>query len=152
MPIQVSIVTPEMTTFDETADGVVVPLIDGEKGILPGHAPMIGRLGPGELRIKASSGEQRFYVDGGFVQVAPDSVSVLTGKSIPVAEIDVPQPVRPSRKQKPTSHKTPIIASYAKRQSTKQTLRSASRKKRKFFSDAMLVSGKALEVSFWVAC
>ena len=89
MPIQVSIVTPEMTTFDETADGVVVPLIDGEKGILPGHAPMIGRLGPGELRIKASSGEQRFYVDGGFVQVAPDSVSVLTGKSIPVAEIDV---------------------------------------------------------------
>ena len=78
-----------MTTFDETADGVVVPLIDGEKGILPGHAPMIGRLGPGELRIKASSGEQRFYVDGGFVQVAPDSVSVLTGKSIPVAEIDV---------------------------------------------------------------
>ena len=89
MPIQVSIVTPEMTTFDESADGVVVPLIDGEKGILPGHAPMIGRLGPGELRIKASSGEQRFYVDGGFVQVAPDSVSVLTGKSIPVAEIDV---------------------------------------------------------------
>ena len=89
MPIQVSIVTPEMTTFDETADGVVVPLIDGEKGILPGHAPMIGRLGPGELRIKASSGEQRFYVDGGFVQVAPDSVSVLTDKSIPVAEIDV---------------------------------------------------------------
>ena len=89
MPIQVSIVTPEMTTFDEPADGVVVPLIDGEKGILPGHAPMIGRLGPGELRVKASSGEQRFYVDGGFVQVSPDSVSVLTGKSIPVSEIDI---------------------------------------------------------------
>lgn len=75
--------------FDESADSVIVPLIDGEKGVLPGHAPMIGRLGPGELRIKTGSEEHRFYVDGGFVQVAPDSVSVLTGKSIPVAEIDV---------------------------------------------------------------
>ena len=90
MPIQVSIVTPEMTTFDESVDSVSVPLIDGEKGILPGHAPMIGRLGPGELRVQGGSGENnRFYVDGGFVQIEGNSVSILTGKSIPVSEIDV---------------------------------------------------------------
>ena len=87
--IQVSIVTPEMTTFDEAVDGVVVPLYDGEKGVLPGHAPMIGRLGPGELRVRTGSEEKRFYVDGGFVQVADNAVAVLTGKSIPAGEIDV---------------------------------------------------------------
>ena len=87
--IQVSIVTPETTTFDAAADSVVVPLIDGEKGILAGHAAMIGRLGPGELRVTTGSAIERFYVDGGFVQIAENNISVLTGVSIPVAEIDL---------------------------------------------------------------
>ena len=88
--IHVSIVTPEETTFDQEADSVVVPMLDGERGIYADHAPMIGRLGPGELRVNTKgSGTQRFYVDGGFVQVAGNSISVLTGVSMPVAEIDV---------------------------------------------------------------
>ena len=87
--IHVSIVTPEETTFDQEADSVVVPMLDGERGIYADHAPMIGRLGPGELRVNAKGSTQRFYVDGGFVQVAENSVSVLTGVSMPAAEIDV---------------------------------------------------------------
>ena len=88
--IQVSIVTPEKTTFDQTVDSVVVPMLDGERGIYADHAPMIGRLGPGELRVNTKgSATQRFYVDGGFVQVAANSVSVLTGVSMPASEIDV---------------------------------------------------------------
>ena len=87
--IQVVIVTPEETTFDQMVDAVVVPLIDGEAGVLPGHAPMIGRLGPGELRVRNGSDESRYYVDGGFVQVEQDVVSVLTGTSLPAAEIDI---------------------------------------------------------------
>ena len=87
--IQVSIVTPETTTFDAAVDSVIVPLIDGAKGILAGHAPMIGRLGPGELKVVTGSSSERFYVDGGFVQIADNSVSVLTGNSIPAAEIDL---------------------------------------------------------------
>ena len=51
--IQLVIVTPESTTFDESVDSVTLPLVDGEAGVLPGHAPMIGRLGPGELRAQA---------------------------------------------------------------------------------------------------
>ena len=47
--INLVIVTPEMTTLDADVDGVTVPLIDGSAGILAGHAPMIGRLGPGEV-------------------------------------------------------------------------------------------------------
>ena len=87
--LQIIVVTPERTTLDQTTESVTVPLLDGEAGILLGHAPMIGRLAPGELRISAGGKSQRFYVDGGFVQVADNVVSVLTGRSIPVEQIDV---------------------------------------------------------------
>ena len=87
--IQIVIVTPETTTLDKSVDAVTLPLIDGEAGVLPDHAPMIGRLGPGELRARTGSAEERFYVDGGFVQVEANVVSVLTGKSVPASEIDL---------------------------------------------------------------
>ncbi len=87
--IQVVVVTPEKTAVDEMVDSATIPMLDGEAGVLPGHAPMIGRLGPGELRVKSGSKEDGFYVDGGFVQIADNVVSVLTGKSMPVADIDL---------------------------------------------------------------
>jgi len=87
--LQLVIVTPEETTLDEKVDSVVVPLIDGEAGILPGHAPTIARLGPGELRAKNGSETSSFYVDGGFMQIVGDVVSVLTGRSIPTDQIDL---------------------------------------------------------------
>ncbi len=87
--LQLVIVTPEMTTLDKEVDAVVVTLVDGEAGILPGHAPMIGRLGPGELRARVGSTEERFYVDGGNVQVESNVVCVLTGKSVPASKLDI---------------------------------------------------------------
>ena len=87
--IQVVVVTPETTTLDQACEFVVVPLIDGEAGVLPGHAPMIGRLGLGALRVRAGGKDQSYYVDGGFVQVDNDVVSVLTNTSIPVAQLDL---------------------------------------------------------------
>ena len=90
--IHVSIVTPEETTFDADVDSVVVPMLDGELGILSDHAPMIGRLGPGELRINSKGTQtQSFYVDGGFVQIADNIVSILTGVSMPAADLDLAQ-------------------------------------------------------------
>ncbi len=87
--INIVVVTPETTTLEAEVDGVIVPLIDGSAGILPGHSPMIGRLGPGELRTNTGSTTDRYYVDGGFVQVDGNNVSVLTGRSVPVGEIDL---------------------------------------------------------------
>lgn len=86
--LKIVIVTPETTTLDQEADFVVLPMFDGEAGISPNHAPMIGRLGPGELRIKDDAGNHSFYVDGGFVQIEDNTVSVLTGSSTPAGEID----------------------------------------------------------------
>ena len=46
------VVTPERAVLDEPADFVALPMYDGELGVLPGRAPLIGRLGCGELRIR----------------------------------------------------------------------------------------------------
>ena len=82
MTLKCVVVTPEKAVFDSTADFVAVPMLDGELGVLPGRQPMIGRLGYGELRTVQGNSTRRYYVDGGFVQVRSDVVTVLTAKAI----------------------------------------------------------------------
>ncbi len=82
------IVTPEETVLDTEAEFVALPLFDGEVGIAQHHSPLIGRLGYGELRIRTSDDTRRFYVDGGFVQVADNVVSVLTNRAVSSEKID----------------------------------------------------------------
>lgn len=84
----VTVVTPEETVVETTASSLVLPLFDGEIGILPKHAPMIGRLGYGEMRLTAGSDQTSYYVDGGFVQVAGDEVNVMTNRAMPSSEVD----------------------------------------------------------------
>jgi F-type H+-transporting ATPase subunit epsilon len=85
--LQCVVVTPEQALVDETADFVALPMYDGELGVLPGRAPLIGRLGYGELRVRRGTTTQRFYVDGGFAQVRANVVTVLTGKAVAAADI-----------------------------------------------------------------
>jgi F-type H+-transporting ATPase subunit epsilon len=87
--LNIVIVTPELTTVEQTADAVVLPMIDGERGILPGHAPMIGRLAPGELRIQSGNQTDRYYVEGGTVQIERGGVTVMTGRSIASRDVDL---------------------------------------------------------------
>jgi F-type H+-transporting ATPase subunit epsilon len=86
--VQCVVVTPERALLDERADLVVVPLYDGELGVLPGRAPLIGRLGCGELRLRRGDRTEHVYVDGGFVQVRSDTVTVLTPRALRAAEIN----------------------------------------------------------------
>jgi F-type H+-transporting ATPase subunit epsilon len=86
--IQCVVVTPEKTLFDDWVDFVALPLFDGELGVLPGRAPLIGRLGFGELRTKVGSDVHRYFVDGGFAQVRNNVVTVLTQRAIPARELD----------------------------------------------------------------
>jgi len=87
--MRVVVVTPETTLVDDTADFVALPLYDGELGVAPHHSPMIGRLGFGELRIVRAGVETRFYVDGGFVQVVDNVVSVLTNRAVEAKDINL---------------------------------------------------------------
>jgi F-type H+-transporting ATPase subunit epsilon len=98
------VVTPEDTILDEKADFVVVPLFDGELGIGANHSPMIGRLGYGELRLRTGENVQRFYVDGGFVEVLGDTITVLTNQAVLTTEVDLEE----SRSQLAEANKLPI--------------------------------------------
>lgn len=82
------VVTPEKAVLDEAADFVAVPMFDGELGVLPQRAPLIGRLGYGELRLRRGSDVRRFFVDGGFVQVRNNLVTVLTSRAQRAEDID----------------------------------------------------------------
>lgn len=82
------VVTPEQTALEAEAEFVALPLYDGEIGIAPGHTPLIGRLGCGEMRLRQGGAVQRYYVDGGFVQVADNTISVLTARAIPADKLD----------------------------------------------------------------
>jgi F-type H+-transporting ATPase subunit epsilon len=79
--LKVSVISPERTVFEGEAEMVVVPAWDGEMGILRGHAPMLVLLGKGPLRIRTKGGEQRFDVEGGFLQVVDDIVTVLSERA-----------------------------------------------------------------------
>ena len=82
------IVTPEQTVLDTAGDFVALPLYGGEIGIGRGHSPMIGRLGYGELRIRTAGETAHYYVDGGFVQVADNLVSVLSNSAKPAEAVN----------------------------------------------------------------
>jgi F-type H+-transporting ATPase subunit epsilon len=87
------IVTPEQTSLDTQARSVTLPLFDGLRGVGHGHAPFIGRLGAGEVRIVGEPGGpadavRRLFVDGGFVEVGHDAVTVITQRAVPAERLD----------------------------------------------------------------
>ncbi|MGV2339175.1 MAG UNVERIFIED_CONTAM: ATP synthase F1 subunit epsilon [Planctomycetaceae bacterium] len=86
--LRLVLVTPEKTLFDRPVASVRVPLFDGSIGIYPGRAPLVGRLGIGELQLRAASGDaEGIFIDGGFVQVKGSVISVLTFSATPTAEL-----------------------------------------------------------------
>ena len=81
------IVTPEKAVLDAVAEMVVLPMFDGELGVLPGRAALIGRLGAGELRLKSNGNVTRYFVEAGFVQIRDNVISVLTAKAQKADEV-----------------------------------------------------------------
>lgn len=86
--LRIVLVTPETTLLDEPVVALRFPLFDGQVGILPGRAPLVGRLGYGELRITTSAGQQSYFIDGGFVQVKQGVVSLLTNRAQTTSSLD----------------------------------------------------------------
>ena len=63
--------------FDGDADSVVVPIYDGQMGILPGHAPFMAPLGTGLLTVTHQGKAQKFQIAGGLLQVVANTVRVV---------------------------------------------------------------------------
>lgn len=88
MPLTLEIVTPEAKVYSDTIDSVVVPTIEGEIGILPGHIPLLTQVADGELRVTKGNQTHFLAVSGGFAQIVGDSVRVLAENAIDEAKID----------------------------------------------------------------
>lgn len=86
---QCQLITPEAILLDTQADLVVLPAHDGEIGILRDRAPLLCKLGIGELRLNREQQTVRYFVDGGFAHVADNHVVVLTQKAVPADKIDI---------------------------------------------------------------
>jgi F-type H+-transporting ATPase subunit epsilon len=87
--IQLEIVTPEKLVLNESVDEVVAPGLDGELGILPDHTPLISQLKTGVLTYRLGAERKQLHVSGGFVEVLPDRVSVLSDVAEKPEEIDL---------------------------------------------------------------
>ena len=88
MPLTLEIVTPESRVYSDTIDAVVIPTVEGEVGILPGHIPLLTQVEHGELRVTKNGQTQWLVVGGGFAQVEGDRVSVLAEQAINEEKID----------------------------------------------------------------
>jgi F-type H+-transporting ATPase subunit epsilon len=88
MALTLEIVTPEARVYSDSIDGVVIPTVDGEIGVLPGHIPLLTQVDHGELRVTKGSTTLLLAVSGGFAQISGDKVSVLAESAIQEEKID----------------------------------------------------------------
>jgi len=88
MPLTLEIVTPEAKVYSDTIDSVVVPTVEGEIGVLPGHIPLVTQIEHGELRVTKGTTTSFLAVGGGFAQIDGDRVRVLAEHAITEEKID----------------------------------------------------------------
>jgi len=88
MPLTLEIVTPEARVYSDTIDSVVIPTVEGEVGILPGHISLLTEVEDGELRVTKNGQTQLLVVGGGFAQVESDRIRVLAENAITEEKID----------------------------------------------------------------
>jgi len=88
MSLTLEIVTPEAQVYSDTIDSVVIPTVEGEIGVLPGHIPLLTQVNDGELRVSKGGATHLLVVSGGFAQIDGDRVRVLAENAINEEKID----------------------------------------------------------------
>lgn len=87
--LTVSVVTPDGPVLEEDYEMVSCKAETGELGILPGHIPLVAPLSISALRLKKGNSEDLVAISGGFIEVRPDKISVLTPSAEQSDEIDI---------------------------------------------------------------
>jgi len=83
------LVTPERMALSEDVAQVVVPGVEGEFTVLPGHAPVISALRPGVIEVVLpDASKTRIFVKGGFAEVDADRLIVLAERAMDVETMD----------------------------------------------------------------
>ncbi|MFZ5926241.1 MAG: ATP synthase F1 subunit epsilon [Acidobacteriota bacterium] len=88
--LRLEVATPERMLLRENVRQAQVPAANGYLGILPEHAPLLAELGAGVLVYELENGQKKWMtVIGGYVEVGPDRIRVLTNRAESADEIDV---------------------------------------------------------------
>jgi F-type H+-transporting ATPase subunit epsilon len=82
-------VSPESVLFSGDVDQVDLPGLEGDMGILPGHAPLVTVLRPGILTIFREGQREPIVVIGGFAEVGPSGLTVLADQAVARADFDM---------------------------------------------------------------
>lgn len=88
MPLTLEIVTPEARVYSDTIETVVIPTVEGEIGVLPGHLPLLTQVADGELRVTKDGRTDTLVIGDGFAQIHADKVSILAENAIEESRID----------------------------------------------------------------
>jgi F-type H+-transporting ATPase subunit epsilon len=72
------VVTPRRLLVEADVEAVFLPTLEGEIGVLPGHRPLFVGIGRGKLRYQTAGDEDFFMIRGGYAQVQPERVVVMT--------------------------------------------------------------------------
>ena len=87
--ILLRVVTPDKQVVREEVEEISAPGKEGALGILPGHAPLLSELKPGEMAYRQGKDLQRLAISGGFMEVLPEQVTVLAETAERPQDIDV---------------------------------------------------------------
>jgi F-type H+-transporting ATPase subunit epsilon len=83
------LVSPERLLVSEDVESVVLPGSEGEMTVMANHAPLMSTIKPGVVTVKTAAGsEQRYVVFGGFVDVLPESCTLLAESAVTAADFD----------------------------------------------------------------
>ena len=80
--LKFELVSPEKVLMAEDVEHVVLPGIEGDMGILPGHAPLVSTLRPGMIVVMNGDEKKRIYVKDGFAEFTPDTLNVLAEQAV----------------------------------------------------------------------
>ena len=88
--MKIDVVSAEESIYSGEAEFVVLPGVQGELGIYPRHTPLITQIRAGIVRIKVpgKAEEEAVFVQGGFLEVQPDHVNVLSDTAVRAADLD----------------------------------------------------------------
>ncbi|MGH7667834.1 MAG: ATP synthase F1 subunit epsilon [Candidatus Dormibacteria bacterium] len=88
MAVPTRLLAAERPLFEGDCDFIVARGAGGELGVLPGHAPLLTWLKPGELMLRQGHEERFFFLEGGYLEALPDRVSILAERGAPSGELD----------------------------------------------------------------
>lgn len=85
---QFDLVSPEKLAFSGEVDQVDIPGVEGDFGVLAGHAPVVAAIRPGILTIIAGGERQRVVVLGGVAEMSDKGLTVLADVATSVEDLD----------------------------------------------------------------